>query len=176
MQLSVRAMEATDIALMVDYFLNASEAFLKAMGADKSKLPNRSDWIALLEQDIEKPHAEKDFFYMIWEVDGQAIGHNNINKITYGKEASMHLHVWQPLKRQKGLGLQFLRLSIPHFFKEFELEYLLCEPYALNIAPNKTLRKLGFEFIKSYETKPGWINFYQAVNQYKLTKAQLKYL
>lgn len=176
MNLSVRTMQQADIALMVDYFHNSSEAFLKGMGADKSKFPNRADWIKLIEEDWQKKKPDKAFFYMIWELDGQAIGHNNINKITYGKEASMHLHIWQPVKRQKNLGLQLLKLSIPYFFKEFELDYLLCEPYALNVAPNRTLKKLGFEFIQTYETKPGWINFYQAVNQYKLTKEQLSKL
>ncbi len=174
MKLSVRTMEEADIPLMVDYFLNASEAFLKGMGADKSKFPKREDWIELVAEDLQKEKPDKAFFYMIWELDGKAIGHNNINKITFGKEASMHLHIWQPIKRQKNLGLQFLKQSIPYFFKEFELEYLLCEPYALNVAPNKTLNKLGFEFIRTYETKPGWINFYQVVNQYKLTREGLE--
>ena len=44
------------------------------------------------------------------------------------------------------------------------LENLYCEPYALNLAPNGTLLKLGFKLVKQYETTPGSINFYQKVN------------
>jgi hypothetical protein len=45
---------------------------------------------------------------------------------------------------------------------------LYCEPYALNPAPNKTLEKLGFKFLKTYTTIPGWINFEQEVNLWEL--------
>jgi len=52
----------------------------------------------------------------------------------------------------------------------------MCEPYALNPAPNKILKKVGFTFIKIYETTPGWINFKQKVNQYEFGKEMLSSL
>ena len=88
----------------------------------------------------------------------------------------MHLHLWNNDKRKSGLGLDFLRLTISYYFRNFGLEKLICEPYSKNIAPNRVLRKLGFEFVRTYDTKPGWINFYQTVNRYELKKEQLKIL
>ena len=84
----------------------------------------------------------------------------------------MHLHLWESNRRQKGLGLQFLKQTIPYYFENFDLEKLICEPRAENIAPNKTLRKSGFELVRTYETTPGWINFHQTVNRYEFKKEQ----
>jgi RimJ/RimL family protein N-acetyltransferase len=82
----------------------------------------------------------------------------------------MHLHLWEQKIRRKGLGVDFLRQTIPYYFKNFHLEKLICEPYSKNVAPNKVLEKVGFEFVRSYDTTPGWINFHQTVNRYQLTK------
>jgi RimJ/RimL family protein N-acetyltransferase len=85
----------------------------------------------------------------------------------------MHLHLWKNDKRKNGLGFDFLKRTIPYYFKNFELETLICEPYSENIAPNRVLQKLGFQLIRTYDTTPGWINFHQTVNRYELKKEQL---
>ena len=168
MELSVREMQPNDIEHIVDYFVNADEAYLKGMGAGQSKLPSRNEWIQKIQAELEKPYPQKEYYYIIWLLDHQPIGHSNINHIQFGEEAKMHLHVWKLLKRKKGLGYEFLKLTIPYYFKNLKLKKLICEPYAKNIAPNKTLVKLGFKFIKTYETTPGIINFHQEVNRYEL--------
>ncbi|MEM6632731.1 MAG: GNAT family protein [Bacteroidota bacterium] len=119
---------------------------------------------------------EKAFYYVIWELDNESIGHSNINKIRYGKEASMHLHVWPQQSRKQGLGTQFVRMTLSHYFEQFQLMVLYCEPNALNEVPNKTLRKVGFECIEQREMVPGWINFYQPINRYRMTRAQYEIL
>ena len=82
----------------------------------------------------------------------------------------MHLHLWENSTRKKGLGLDFLKMTVPYYFKNLELQKLICEPYSKNIAPNKVLKKLGFELVRTYETTPGQINFLQTVNRYELKK------
>jgi|SaaInl59LU_5_DNA_1037362.scaffolds.fasta_scaffold09239_3 RimJ/RimL family protein N-acetyltransferase len=176
MKLSVREIKANDIEKIVDYFVLADSEFLIGMGADKSKLPQREEWIKKLESEYGKPYKTKEFYYIIWLLDNKEIGHSNINHIDFGKSATMHLHLWNNDKRKSGLGLDFLRLTISYYFRNFGLEKLICEPYSKNIAPNRVLRKLGFEFVRTYDTKPGWINFYQTVNRYELKKEQLKIL
>ena len=173
-RLSVREMLEIDIERIVDYFVDADAEFLKGMGADKSKMPERKQWIEKLQAQNQKPYGQKDFFYVIWLIDNQPTGHSNINTIDFGKSAVMHLHLWNGDKRKKGLGLEFLKMSIPYYFRHFELDYLVCEPYAENIAPNKVLKRIGFEFKRTYETTPGWINFHQRVNRYELTRAQFE--
>ena len=66
MNLSVRELEIHEIGRMVDYFITAKDSFLKGMGADKSKLPTRDDWIQKLELDFNKPDDEKEFYYILW--------------------------------------------------------------------------------------------------------------
>jgi [ribosomal protein S5]-alanine N-acetyltransferase len=173
MNLTVREMQLNDINKIVDYFVFADTKFLLGMGADKSKLPNREDWINKLEIEYRKPYKAKEFYYIIWLLDNKAVGHSNINNIEYGKSATMHLHLWNTDKRKKGLGLNFLRKTIPYYFKKFELKKLICEPYSKNIAPNKIMLKYGFKLVKTYETKPGFINLYQEVNRYELKTEQL---
>lgn len=171
MSIQIEEMLREEIHLMVDYFLNADESFLRGMGADPAKLPSRSQWISLLEEDLQKPLAKRSFFYLVWKVEDRPVGHTNINKIHFGDHASMHLHIWYPEARRAGLGFHALQQSIPIFFNKFQLKKLICEPYAHNPAPNRTLSKLGFEFIRTYETTPGWINYHQSVSRYELRKA-----
>jgi len=71
MNTSVREMEERDIKLVVDYFVNAEPDFLKGMGADKSKLPNRDEWITKLIGELNKPIKEKEFYYIIWQIKAE---------------------------------------------------------------------------------------------------------
>ena len=174
MKLNVREIQVNDIEKIVDYFVYADAEFLEGMGADKSKLPKKEKWITKLESEFEKSYKNKDFYYIIWLLDNQAIGHSNINNIEFEKSAIMHLHIWDKNKRKSGLGLDFLRLTIPYYFRNFGLKKLICEPSSKNIAPNKVLKKLGFKLVRTYDTTPGWINFHQTVNRFELNKEHLK--
>ncbi len=176
MKLSIREMTESDIEKIVDYFIDADAEFLKGMGADKSKMPDREEWIKKLKSELKKPNTEKEFYYIIWLIDNQPVGHSNINTITFGTSAIMHLHLWKSDKRRSGLGVAFLKRSIPYYFDNFNLKKLICEPYSKNIAPNKVLQKIGFTLKRTYETTPGWINFHQTVHRYELTKEQLEIL
>lgn len=172
MNISVRESTASDIEHIVDYFVNADALFLKGMGADKALLPERAHWIQKLQVEFSKPYEEKNYLYFIWMLDGKAIGHSNVNNIKFGESATMHLHLWERVKRKSGLGFQFIQLTIPHYFEKLQLKKIICEPYAENTAPNKTLKKLGFEFVRAYETIPGPISFQQVVNRYELKKEE----
>jgi len=174
MKLSVRELKAEDIEKIVDYFVYADEDFLKGMGADKSKLPNKDHWIKKLNLELQKPYEEKEFYYIIWLADNEPIGHSNVNNIAFNKSAKMHLHLWKPNLRQNGLGFKLLQLTIPYYFEKLNLIKVICEPFSENSAPNRTLKKLGFVLTRTYETIPGWINFKQIVNRYELTKAQFE--
>ncbi|MEQ9425096.1 MAG: GNAT family protein [Cyclobacteriaceae bacterium] len=170
MNLSIREWTEADIDLIIDYFSNASEEALLEMGAEKSKLPERSKWYELLQLEVSKIDAEKNVFYFIWLLDDQPIGHSNINDIKLGDHAFMHLHLWLTDKRKSGIGSAFVKLCIRQFFERFQLKTLYCEPYAHNPAPAAALKKLGFELIGQYEGFPGILTFKQLVSKYELTK------
>lgn len=163
-------MSSSDKHCIVDYFLNASDEFILSLGADPNLLPTRTKWLAYLQDQLDKANPNKEIFYTIWLVNGKAIGHCNINKIIFGQEGYMHLHLWKKTNRQSGFGMKLVRESLKIFFDTFQLNRVFCEPYALNEAPNRCLKKVGFEFLKTYETKPGPINFIQKVNRYQMRR------
>ena len=175
-KLSVRQLEINDHEKIVDYFLNADKDFLINLGVDLTKLPARQEWLDILSSNFTLSPEQKKFFYIIWLLDNKPVGHSNINKIVFANEAYMHLHIWHKYTRQQGVGAEFLKLTLPYYFDNFQLQNLFCEPSAFNAAPNKTLEKLGFDFLKSYDTIPGWLNSYQRVNRWVLTKEKFNSL
>jgi [ribosomal protein S5]-alanine N-acetyltransferase len=156
--------------LMLDYFYKADDAFLRGMGVDRLKLPERDKWLDALLLDHEKTDGERDRFYLVWIFRGRRVGHSSINKIVLGTEGFIHLHLWKSRLRRAGLGTEFVRRSANFYFERFNLKKLVCEPSADNPAPNRVLEKLGFTFIKRYRTIPGVIAYEQEVNRYELRR------
>lgn len=175
-RLSVREIQPRDIEPLSDYWFKSEPEFLINMGVDLSKMPTREQWKEMLEQQISQTYKEKQSYFIIWLLDNEPIGHSNINRIIFGEEAYMHLHIWKNDNRTKGMGLQFVKMTLPYFFKNMLLKKICCEPHALNPAPNKTMEKLGFDFIKEYVTVPGWINYEQPVKHWELTYEKFKSL
>lgn len=157
-----------DFERMIDYFLGADHAFLRGMGVDPEKLPDRQAWLESALLDHQRIEAEKERAYLAWIHEGVPVGHSSISKIRVGEEAYIHLHLWVRGLRQAGLGTQYFSASAAEFMRAFRLRRLYCEPYAENPGPNRVLLKAGFRFIKRYRTVPGPINFEQDVNQYVL--------
>lgn len=147
--LSVRELTEPDIELIANYWLTASDDLLWSMGADPAKVPPRDFWIEMLSAQLRAAYNEKPSYATIWLVDGEPVGHCNVNKITFGDEAYMHLHMWQGDNRRKGMGVDLVKMSVPYFFKNLQLKNLYSEPYALNIAPNRTLEKHASSSLKS---------------------------
>ncbi len=174
--LHVKELSELELESLMDYWYTADADYLKGMGADIVKLPPRADFTNTIARQIQLPYPKKKAFALVWYDGDQAIGHTNVNDISFGESAFMHLHLWYPSNRKKGMGSTLVRKSIPFFFEKLQLQTLYCEPYALNPAPNKTLPKIGFEFVKTYRTIPSSITFEQDVNQWKMTRPQFELL
>ena len=157
-----------DYERMIDYFLCADPVFLKGMGVDPQKLPQREIWLDSALRDQERPDGDRQRSYLAWIYQGAPVGHSSVNKIAIGEQAFIHLHMWDGGLRKAGLGTQFLTASAAEFMRALRLRRIYCEPYAENPAPNRVLPKCGFRFVKRYRTIPGDINFEQDVNQYVL--------
>ncbi len=171
-QLDVRPFSSVDeYEGMVNYFIGASDTFLRGMGVDRDRLPTREEWLRQVLADHTRPDQQRDRLYLAWIYDGKQVGHSSVNKIDVGKEAHFHLHMWHADLRKGGLGLEFCRKSINLYFDRLRLRILWCEPYAHNPPPNRTLLKLGFSFVKCYRTVPGPTNFEQEVNLYRLNRS-----
>jgi hypothetical protein len=47
---------------------------------------------------------------------------------------------------------------------------IFCEPNAFNVAPNRTLQKAGFKYLKTHKIVPGPLNFHQAVTRWMIER------
>ena len=167
---SVREMMEEDIPDIIGYWCKSRDEHLIAMGVDLKKMISPDEINVMLTTQLQQNFQEKKSYCLIWMFGNEAVGHCNINSILFGNSAHMHLHLWNDEKRKKGWGVQFVKLSLPYFFSNMNLQKLFCEPYALNPAPNKTLEKVGFSFVKTYTTTPGAINFEQEVCQWVMDR------
>lgn len=174
--LQVREMVPDDIGYYVTYWIESSDKHMHSMGVDIAKRPTRKQLESFINDQLRLPIKKRTSYFLIWLVNNNPIGYSNVNQIEFGKKAYMHLHLWHTENRQKGIGTEFVKKSLPFFFGNLKLQQLFCEPYSLNIAPNKTVEKVGFEFVKQHLTIPGASNFEQLVNQWMLTKKKYEEL
>ncbi len=168
--LEVKEFKKEDIGYFVNYWLDSSPQFLTGMGVDIKKKPTKEQLVDLVSSKITIPMENRKSYFLSWLINDKPIGCCSVNQIVFGKQAFMHLHLYQKDNRQKGIGTEFIKKSLPFFFENLNLQRLFCEPYTLNLAPNKTVEKLGFEFVKQHLTIPGASNFEQHVNQWKLSR------
>lgn len=112
-------------------------------------------------------------YALIREENGIQIRHTNANEIDFGNHDFMHLHIWNKETRRKGMGVALVKKSLPIYFEKLKINTLFCQPYTLNIAPNKTLEKAGFVFVKKYKTILGSLNFEQDVNLWKINRGMV---
>src|SRR4051812_41838809 len=117
MNLSVRELQKKDIELIIKYWLDSDAQFMTSLGVDMDKMPSKNEWTTLLSRQLTQEYNEKTSYATIWVIDEQAVGHCNLNNIDYGKQANMHLHLWNQGVRKKGMGLQLVKLSLPYFFE-----------------------------------------------------------
>ncbi len=167
---SVREMLPSEADLRIRYFHDASDSHLARMGVDRASLPDPATWQAFHERDCARPLREREQYTLVWELDGRPIGFSSLDRIRYGVEAFMHLHVVEPTLRRKGLGSELVAKSVAVYFEVFELRRLYCEPNALNVAPNRTLQRTGFAYCFSHETVPGPLNFPQVTTRWVLER------
>lgn len=173
-ELAVREITEQDIDPLLSYWLDATPDFLISLGVDINKIPQKEEFREMLRAQLSQSYEEKKAYAIIWLIDNNAVGHSNVNKIVFGQEAYMHLHLWKSEVRKKGMGTDLVKMTLPYFFENLKLEALYCEPYALNPAPNNTLKKVGFDFVYNYITTPGWINFEQPVNRWQMSYEKFK--
>jgi RimJ/RimL family protein N-acetyltransferase len=167
-RLRVREMRLSEVDIRINYFHDASDEYLRVLGVDRSLLPTRQAWRSFYEEDHQRPIRERENYSLVWERDGQVVGFSTTDRIDFGNEAFMHLHVVEEGLRNTGLGSQFVRLSAQAYFEALELKRLYCEPNAFNVAPNRTLQRAGFRYLFTHKAQPAAINFPQVTTRWIL--------
>ena len=143
-EISVRLADRNDYKHIIDYFLGGSDDFLKGMGVAREKLPDRVSWLRILLENHEARIEDKSFFYVIWMVGQKTIGHSNINKIVFGEEAYVHLHMWREDIRKSGLGFELMKNSIPYYFEIFQLKHLFLRALRIEHCSKQNIEEIGF--------------------------------
>jgi RimJ/RimL family protein N-acetyltransferase len=164
--ITVRQMTLAEGDLIMDYFHGASREHLEMLGVDPTRLPNRDAWRRRVEEELGLPLERRGMLLVIWRQDDQPVGFSIADRIVHGDRANMHLHIIDPACRSIGIGTQCVCESVDLYFDALKLKQLFCEPNAFNTAPNRTLQKAGFRYLKTHMTVPGPLNFHQAVTQW----------
>ena len=170
MTLTVREMKAPEIDVVIEYFLNATPEYLEALGVDPSRLPAADGWRERFRREDGRPIEQRIWMVLMWLSDDRPVGFSSSDKIIYGEQANMHLHVIEPERRNRGVGAECVRRSADIYFERLKLKRLFCEPNAFNVAPNRTLQKAGFKYLKTHMTVPGPLNFHQAVTRWVMER------
>ncbi len=166
MSLVIREMTLDEVGLVIDYFHGSTPEHLEMLGVDPTRLPPRQDWRARYAAEYGKPMQDRSTLLVIWELDGVAVGFSTSDKIVYGEQAHMHLHIVEEQRRRSGLGSACVRQTVELYFNALALKRLFCEPNAFNLAPNRTLQSVGFRYVKTYKTVPGPLNYHQTVTRW----------
>jgi RimJ/RimL family protein N-acetyltransferase len=140
------------------------------MSVDPTRLPSVDAWRRRYDREFELPLEQRTSVMVTWLLDDQPVGFSTTDRIVYGERANMHLHVIHPEHRSRGIGAHCVRESAEIYFRTLQLKRLYCEPNAFNIAPNRTLQKAGFEYVKTHRTVPGPLNYHQAVTRWVLER------
>ena len=172
MALTVREMMGTEIDLIIEYFHRSTPEHLEILGVDPSRLPAAESWRERFRRESMQPVEPRGWIVLIWLLDDQPVGFSSSDKITYGEQANMHLHVVDPERRHRGIGAECVRRSVDIYFEllKLKLKRLFCEPNAFNVAPNRTLQKAGFKYLKTHMTVPGPLNYHQTVTRWVIER------
>ena len=170
MTMAVREMTESEFEFVIEYFFRATPEFLETLGVDPTRLPTPDSWRERFRREQAKPIEQRTWLVVTWLKDSGPLGFSTSDKITYGEQANMHLHVVDPERRNQGYGAECVRRSADIYFERLKLKRLFCEPYAFNVAPNRTLQRAGFKYVKTYMTVPGPLNFRQAVTRWVMER------
>jgi len=170
MTLTVREMMSSEVNIIIRYFQDSTPEHLETLGVDPSRLPPAQSWRERLQRECTLPIEQRAMMLVIWLSDDQPVGFSTSDKIRYGEQAHMHLHVTEPERRHQGTGVECVRRSADIYFERLKLKRLFCEPNAFNVPPNRTLQKAGFKYLKTHMTVPGPLNFRQAVTRWVMER------
>ena len=123
-------------------------------------------WRDRYRREYALPINQRATLLVIWLSNDRPIGFSTSDKIVYGDRANMHLHIVNADNRRSGVGAACVRNSVDIYFERLKLKRLFCEPNAFNVAPNRTLQKAGFKYVKTHMTVPGPLNYHQAVTRW----------
>jgi RimJ/RimL family protein N-acetyltransferase len=170
MDLTVREMRVEEVDLIIGYFHRSTPEYLETLGVDPTRLPSPEAWRDRYALQSKLPIDQRTALALIWLSDDRPVGFSTSDKIVYREQANMHLHMVDLENRRRGMGVECVRRSAEIYFERLKLRSLFSEPNAFNVAPNRTLQKAGFKYVKTHMTVPGLMNYHQAVTRWVMER------
>jgi len=143
---------------------------LVRMGVDPGKVPPPATLQRQLEALIDVAARDADTAYVVWLVDGRAVGFNSLKNIVFGERGDMHLHMWDAAERGKGYGKTLFCLAALDFFERFRLQRIVCEPSRANAMPNAMLQGVGFRVLGTRTGKASELSVVTELNTYAIER------
>jgi hypothetical protein len=115
-------MALAEVGLVIDYFHGSTPEHLEKMGVDPTRLPGRGDWHARYVAEYRRPIRERSTLLVIWELEEGPVGFSTCEKILYGEQAHMHLHIVDPQLRGIGDRVRVAARDHRTLFQSAEVE------------------------------------------------------
>jgi ribosomal protein S18 acetylase RimI-like enzyme len=141
MSLTVREMTLAETDLIIEYFHSSTPEHLETLGVDPTRLPNRESWRERLKQAYARPIEQRAEFSVIWLSDNRPVGFSSSDKIAYGEQANMHLHVIDPEQRRQGIGVECVR----YLFRTIQAEAALLRAECFQCGAQPRNAESGFQ-------------------------------
>ena len=170
MKLAVRLMTPSETDLIIDYFTQSTPEHLESLGVDPTRLPGVEAWRQRYDREFRASPQQRTTVMVTWLLEDEPVGFSTADKIIHGERANMHLHILHSDRRNQGIGVKCVQATADIYFDVLRIKRLYCEPNAFNVAPNRTLQKAGFKYLKTHMTVPGPLNFHQAVTRWVLER------
>ena len=141
-KLVVRELEERDIPLIDTYWRSLTQDDLNRMSIDCDRIPASDEFRARLTKLLDTPLSDRASDPLVWEVDGTAVGFTNLNNISRGNQADIHLHMFDSKFRGKGLGRRLFVRCVQKYFQRHHLTKIICQPASTNPGPTGLMRAL----------------------------------
>ena len=105
MTLTVREMTDSEFELVIEYFYKSTPEFLETLGVDPTRFPSPDSWRERFQRERARPIQRRTWLIVTWLADNQPLGFSTSDKIVYGEQANMHLHVVDPEHRNRGYAV-----------------------------------------------------------------------
>lgn len=172
-ELSISLCTSEQLSLLVNYLTDSEPEYLESMGFAPEKIPPKDQFMAFIHADFAKPEEERIWNFLIWNRDGNPIGYSILDNFTRGAEGHIHAHIFKAEDRLQGYGRFFVKESLDHYFKKFQLQTIIADSVVANGPANRLLENLGFDFEKVHLHPATMITNEVLVKRWKITPDQI---
>ncbi len=168
----IRGVEASDLPALVAYWHDRGPDFLRSLGADPDKLPQREETARRFLGSIPRPGENQERATFIVEDDRrQPIAYTNIN-FSSSEEGVIHFHVLRPGPLGKAVAYLLFPEMVRIYFECFPLRRIVMQTSPANRNINRFLQRFGLEPQLRHLAKPDGMARPGDFNVYEIERGQ----